>query len=118
MKKFVKALAVVCVVLMLASLVACASTETSTGSGDANADPIVGSWEYESGGYTYTFNADGTGNYDAAGTVMNFTYTTEGDTLSILYDGNTAPFETQYSIDGDKLNVIDSLGNDTIYIKK
>ena len=37
---------------------------------------------------------------------------------AILYDGNTAPFETTFSIDGKKLNIKDSFGNDTIYTKK
>lgn len=75
---------------------------------------IVGSWTYETGGYTYTFNADGTGDYNGA----KFTYTTEGDKISILYDGNSVAFETVYEINGNKLNVKDSLGNDTIYIRK
>ena len=80
---------------------------------------IVGSWEYETGGYTYTFNADGTGTYDVgSGDPMKFTYTEDGTNLSILYDGNTAPFESTYSIDGNKLNIKDSFGSDTIYIKK
>ena len=49
---------------------------------------------------------------------MKCTYKTDGDKLSILYDGNTVSFDTTYSIDGNKLNVKDSLGNDTIYTKK
>ena len=75
---------------------------------------LVGQWVYETGGYTYTFNEDGTGDYNGS----KFTYTTEGDKLSILYEGNTAPMETTYTIVGDKLNVRDSLGNDTFYIRK
>ena len=83
------------------------------------AEGLVGTWEYEGGGYAYTFNADGTGQYDVgSGTPMKFTYTEDGSKLSILYDGSTAPFETTYSIDGDKLNVKDSLDKDTIYIRK
>ena len=80
---------------------------------------LAGSWEYETGGYTYTFNADGTGTYDVgSGDPMKFTYTDDGTNLSILYDGNTAPFESTYTIEGDKLNIKDSFGSDTIYIKK
>jgi len=78
---------------------------------------IVGVWAYNNS-YIYTFNEDGTGNYDAAGTKMEFTYTTEGEKLSILYTGNTAPFETTYTIEGDTLNIKDSFGNDTIYKRK
>ncbi len=46
---------------------------------------------------------------------MEFTYKIDGDKISILYTGNTDPFETTYSIDGDTLNVRDSLGKDTLY---
>ena len=77
---------------------------------------IVGKWAQ--GSYIYTFNEDKTRSYDAAGTLMKCTYEVDGDKLSILYDGNTAPFETTFSIDGNKLNVKDSFGKDTIYTKK
>ena len=64
----------------------------------------------------YTFNEDGTGKYDAAGVTMEFTYELkDGNKIAILYKGNTDPFETEYSIDGDKLNIKDSSNNDTIY---
>ena len=79
-------------------------------------NPLVGKWAY--GSFVYTFNEDGTCSYDAAGTLMKCTYTTDGDKISILYDGDTASFDTTYSIDGNKLNVKDSLGNDTIYNRK
>ena len=80
---------------------------------------IIGSWKNNELNidFIYTFNADGTGNYNAAGTIMEFTYTTEGDDISILYKGDTIPFETKYSINDDTLNVIDSLGQDTLYKK-
>ena len=110
MKTVTKLIAVFCVVLMLASLAACG--------GGADSGSIVGSWEYEAGGFTYTFNADGTGSYDAAGTVMNFTYETNDNMLNILYDGMTTPWITEYEIDGDTLNVHDVSGSDTIYKRK
>ena len=66
----------------------------------------------------YTFNSDGTGKYDAAGTIMKFTYTLKGDKISIQYEGeNMESFDTKYSIDGNTLNVVDSLGHDTLYKK-
>lgn len=77
---------------------------------------IVGKWAHDS--YVYTFNKDKTCSYDAAGTKMECTYEIDGENLSILYKGNTAPFKTTYSIDGDKLNVKDSFGSDTIYTRK
>ena len=79
---------------------------------------LVGSWEYESGGFTYTFNSDGSGVYDVAGTKMKFTYTSENSVLSITYEGSTAPMQLEYVLSGDTLNVKDSSGNDTIYHRK
>ncbi|MBQ3293167.1 hypothetical protein IJG93_02605 [Candidatus Saccharibacteria bacterium] len=80
-------------------------------------DPLIGSWE--NGSYVYTFNEDGTCSYGYGSLgAMECVYHTEGDKISILYNGNTAPFETTYKIDGNQLNVIDSFGNNTIYTKK
>lgn len=81
---------------------------------------LVGSWasrEYN-GSYIYTFNEDGTGNYDAAGKQMPFTLTIDGDKLSMLFEGDTDPFETTYKIDGNTLTTKDSLGEDVLYDKK
>ena len=88
---------------------------TGCGNDNKKGNTIVGSWKYDGADYTYTFNEDGTGNYDAAGTKMEFTYTTTENKISILYNGNTSPFETEYSIEGDTLNIIDSFGSDTLY---
>ena len=77
---------------------------------------IVGKWAL--GSFVYTFNEDGTCTYDVSGKLMKCTYKTDGDKISIIYEGNTAPFETTYSIDGNKLNVKDSFDNDTIYTRK
>ena len=85
---------------------------------DATDTGLVGSWEYESGGFTYTFNEDGSGVYDVAGTKMKFTYTAENSVLSITYEGSTAPMQLEYVLSGDTLNVKDSAGNDTIYHRK
>ena len=76
-------------------------------------DPIVGKWAY--GSFVYTFNEDGTCNYNASG---DCTYEIKDDKISILYKDMTVPFETTFSIDGNKLNIVDSFGNDTIYTKK
>ncbi len=83
------------------------------GSKSSSSNPLVGSWKYNGMDYTYTFNEDGTGSYSN----MEFTYSTEGNQISILYTGNTEPFVTEYSIEGDTLNVKDSLGHDTLYKK-
>ena len=70
---------------------------------------IVGKWAY--GSYVYTFNKDNTCSYST----MECTYTVDGDKLSILYKGNTAPFETTFRIEGKTLIIKDSFGNDVKY---
>lgn len=84
-------------------------------------ESIVGIWKndttLEGYEFIYTFKEDGTGEYDAAGTLMPFTYTINGDQISILYEGDTVSFDTTFSVEGDTLNVLDSMGNDTLYQK-
>ena len=108
MKKNFKALLLIFLFVATIALVGCG----------AKKEGLVGTWVYEGGSYTYVFNEDGTGSYEAFGGKLEFTYTTEGEKLSILYTGNTAPFETTYTIDGNTLNVRDSAGKDTIYKRK
>ena len=79
---------------------------------------LVGVWEYEAGGYTYTFNEDGTGQYDLGGTIMKLTYEDKGTILSILFEGNTDPMELEYSMSDGKLIIIDSLGDEVVYNRK
>ena len=79
-------------------------------------DPIVGKWAH--GSFIYTFNSNGTCNYDAAGTNMECTYKIEKDKLTIQYKGTDAPFETKFKIEGNTLHVLDSFGTDTTYEKK
>lgn len=101
--------------ILFVSLLASVLCLTIVGCGSKK-KTIVGKWAL--GSYVYTFNEDKTCSYDAAGTIMKCTYKTDGDKLSILYDGDDVSFDTTYSIDGDKLNVKDSFGNDTIYTRK
>ncbi|MBO4897120.1 MAG: hypothetical protein J5590_02325 [Clostridia bacterium] len=122
MKKF---FAVILSAALLFSLFGCggknAATETPAAEDAQESSAIVGQWKNDTylpgTEFIYTFNDDGTGEYDAGGTLMKFTYEIDGENISILYDGNTAPFETTFQIDGDTLNVLDSLGNDTLYEK-
>ena len=89
---------------------------TGCGKKEEKTTSIVGKWALDS--FVYTFNEDKTCTYDVAGTKMECTYEVDGDKLSILYTGDTIPFETTYSIDGNKLNVKDSFGEDTIYTRQ
>lgn len=86
---------------------------------EEKAPTIVGVWKNDTylpgSTFVYTFREDGSGQYDAAGTIMPFKYTVDGSKLSILYDGDTVSFDTEFVLSGDELNVKDSNGNDTIY---
>ncbi len=114
MKKSLKIFAIIAVIIAaIFALTGCKNTKKEEAK-----DPIVGSWKYENGGYTYTFKEDGTGDYSYGSSKMEFTYKTEGNKLSITYNGSTAAFETEYEINGDNLNVKDSFGKDTIYKKQ
>ena len=114
------------IVLMLAIacvlLAACGAADGGEADGGEaeSANPLVGDWASQdySGAFIFTFNEDGTGNYDAAGTQMPFTYTAEDGQLSILYDGDTLPFESEYTVEGTVLTMKDSFGDDVIYNKQ
>ena len=110
MKK--KLLAVFLVAAMCFVLVGCGKTNPNK--------EIIGQWKNDEYGYdfNYTFNEDGTGEYDAAGTVMKFKYTINGNKISFEYvDEEMATFDTTFSIDGDTLNIKDSNNKDTLYKK-
>ena len=114
MKKYLKYLIILFIlVLGVASLTGCGKKEKTP---EIDRTSIVGKWKYKNGGkFIYTFNKDGTGTYEVGKNVMKFTYKTDKDKLSILYDGDTESFDTTYSIEKDILNVKDSLGEDTLY---
>ena len=80
-------------------------------------DPIIGSWKHEYSDYTYTFNEDGTVKYVGYGSVNEGTYKVDGNKISILYQGNTVPMETTFTIEGDTFTIKDSLDKDVIYKK-
>lgn len=130
MKKAIKLLSIAAVLAMMFTLAACHKNDSETensGSGEAiseqstqePADPLVGKWQSKDlPDYIYTFNADGTGQYDMAGKVLDLTYTTEDGkiTISFTADGYT-PVTLNYELNGDKLNIKDSFGKDTFYIR-
>lgn len=102
------------IVVICVALVGCGKTNSNK--------EIVGKWKndttIEGYEFIYTFNEDGTGEYDAAGTIMKFKYTIDGNKISFEYtDEDMATFDTTFSIDGDTLNVKDSNNDDTLYEK-
>ena len=79
---------------------------------------LVGQWEYSALNCTYTFNDDGTGSYNFAGSEMKFTYEDKGDSFSVLYDGNTVASDYEYVIEGNVLTITDSFGSPVEYTRK
>ncbi len=119
---------VVAIAAIVAVVVVVVNNNNNSGNnGDSSSEtrtnPIVGRWKYTDSDlgdlgidFIYTFNADGTGDYDMSGTKMTFTYTTDGNKLSIKYN-ESGLFETEYEIKDNVLNIKDSGGSDTLYKK-
>jgi len=83
---------------------------------------IVGSFRYVDPDIqelvcTYTFNANGTGKYDISGEVLNFTYTTDGNTLTIMFEGQQVPMVVEYTVDANALVIIDGTGAEIVYMR-
>lgn len=126
MKRIIRSLAVVLVLASLCVFTACNNNGGNTGeSGTAQEsvlktdERLAGKWQSEKkSNYVYTFNADGTGQYDMGGNVLELTYTNEDGkiTLSFTQEGYT-PVTLSYEMDGDRLNIKDSYGKDTFYIR-
>ena len=96
-----KLFALMLVVVLTFSLVACGSEKEAT---------IVGSWESVD-------MAGGKGSYEYMGASMDFTYTDDGTAVTITYT-NSEPSTFKYTIDGNKLNIEDSFGSTVVYEKK
>jgi len=83
------------------------------------ADPLVGKWYAETlPDYVYTFNADGSGQYDMAGTILEMNYSTENGKIKMNYTTEGYSSVTlDYILEEDRLNIKDSFGKDTFYLK-
>lgn len=108
MKNFKRILLLV--VLSIFVLVGCGKDKDNK-----DKDPLVGEWAY--GSFVYKFNDDKTGTYDALGTIMKFTYKTDGNKITIDYEDG-GPFNTEYKIEDNTLIILDSFGNEVRYDKK
>ena len=130
MKKAIKILSIAAVLAMVFTLAACNKNDSETensGSGASvseqstqePADPLVGKWQSKDlPDYIYTFNADGTGKYDMPGKVLDLTYTTEAGKITISFQGEGyTPVTLDYIVEEDRINIKDSFGNDTFYLK-
>lgn len=103
-------------VLVIAIMAIAALTLTGCENKKNSAPSLIGSWDHS--GYVYKFNEDKTGSYSAYSTEMKFTYEDKGDKVVISYEGTTSPNEFGYRIEGNKLIIKDSFGEDVVYTKK
>lgn len=153
MKRNIKIIvAVMCVLVVGASLVGCscsstdnktnsttsqsangkngtANTNANNGSGNSAAPAaapesrgtgIVGTFRYvdaETPELTssYTFNQDGTGQYELLGEKLDLTYKTNGNILSIMFAGQNVPMDVEYTVNAEALTMKDVTGNDVVY---
>lgn len=83
------------------------------------ADPLVGKWQAETlPEYVYTFNADGSGQYDMAGTILEMNYSTENGKITMNYTTEGYSSVTlDYILEEDRLNIRDSFGKDVFYLR-
>jgi len=82
---------------------------------------VVGTWVIESEAnlnYKYTFNADGTGDYEFYGTSLPFKYEDKGDKLVITFKDNDVASEYKYRIEGNTIIIKDGSGKDVRYNKQ
>ena len=103
-----KKLLFVTIILFALVLVGCGKKEEKP--------TLIGEWDYS--GFVFKFNEDKTGSYTAGDTEMPFTYEDDGESVKILFEGNTTPSTYKYRIEKDKLYFTDSFDKEIIYTKK
>ena len=64
---------------------------------------------------SYTFNQDGTGQYELLGEKLDLTYKTNGNILSIMFAGQNIPMDVEYTVNAQALTIKDVNGNDVVY---
>ena len=85
---------------------------------------VIGTWEHDEDSINavYIFKEDGTGSYtitvEGNAVEKEVAYYTKDGKLFINFDKDPDTFELEYSIRGNSLVVIDSLGEEVIYNKK
>ena len=80
---------------------------------------IIGSWDSElAPGTVYTFKEDGTGQLDATGSIINFTYTDKSGKVEITYEGTKTPEIYGCTVTDGKLTMNAGDGTSYTYVKK
>ena len=77
---------------------------------------LVGTWK--SGDFTYVFNKDKTGSYNAFGIELNFTYETKKNVVTITEIESKMSVDYEYKVKGKTLIIKDSYGKDIEYKKE
>ena len=89
---------------------------------ERTASPLIGTWEYEEGIFSWTFKDDGTGlwAYKAGASEgdMKFWYHDNGDSVMISFDGWMNGTDYKYTVNGNKLILCDAGGNELVYVKR
>jgi hypothetical protein len=99
-------------------LAGCQDNNNNPSNGGTKVAAIVGDWEYENGGFDYSFKSDGTGVYTVVGTAMSFTYEIDLSKLTLTFDDGTDPKIFSYVLDQETLIITDQSGNDIVYKRK
>lgn len=113
MKTARKSIALVAVLMLTMSLVACGSSS------------IIGTWEKNNNGMTveYTFEKDGTCKTNMLDMTIDGTYKLDGEMLTITMNflGKESSDVCKYRVEGDKLTIISTNENgeiEQVFIKK
>lgn len=101
-------------------LTLCATVLAACGDKEKKAEKpltLVGTWEYSGMDCHYTFNDDGTGVYYFIGAEQKFTYTDNGDSVTIQFETSDFPSDHAYEIKGKTLLIEDSFGDMVEYTR-
>lgn len=122
MKRLIKILSIAAVLAIICTFAACNKNDGDTDSSDSERsanDTLTGQWRSEElSDYIYIFNENGSGAYNMGGNVVELNYSTENGkiTINFLKEGYSS-VTLVYEMDGDRLNIKDSYGKDTFYIR-
>lgn len=96
-----------CALLTVLCFAACGSKTDAPAETKA---ALAGTWNAnEAEGCAYTFNEDGTGQWDAGeGMIMNFSYVDNGTSVEITYEGSATAQTWNYVIEGSTLTMTDT----------
>jgi len=85
--------------------------ETAVNTEKKSNGELIGIWVGETDTECYySFNSDSTGSYTLGTDIKTFTYTDNGDTVTIVFDGNSKEHVYKYEIDGNSLLIEDDYG--------